>query len=395
MRNNRKDGRNGGGNDGVNSVADVIVIGGGIAGLSCARELARGGMAVTVVEAGVPGAAATSANAGSLHAQIPHDPFRTLGADWARRFQPAVRLFIASLGLWAGLEAELGADLEIAFGGGLLVATNDQEMAEIAEKAAIERAAGLQVDLLGRAEIRALAPYLADSAMGGAFAPAEGKANPLKLAPALLAAARAAGVTVYSGTGPARIEPDGADYVVRAGTQVWRAARVVIAAGSDSGALAGQLGTALDIQAVAIQASVTEPVAPLVPHLVYCAGQKLTLKQSRHGSVLIGGGWDAVVDAQGRPQVHTDNLSANLAVALRMVPALADVQLVRSWAAFVNGTDDWLPIIGPLPGHPGVIMCFVPWMGFTGGPAAALLAAGMLLDRDLLPGVMDASFLPR
>ncbi len=373
---------------------DAIVVGGGIAGLTCARLLAAGGMRAAVVEAGVPGAAATSANAGSLHAQIPHDPFRNLGSDWARRFQPAVRLFIASLGLWRGLEAELNTDLEISFGGGLLVATNEAEMAEIAEKAAIERAAGLEVQLLGRDRIRAVAPYLADSAIGGAFAPAEGKANPLKLAPALAAAARAAGAQLCSGTGAARIAADGDAYVVQAGQQVWRAARVVIAAGSQSGELAGQLGCPLAIDAVAIQASVTEPVAPLVPHLVYCAGQKLTLKQSRHGSLLIGGGWDAAVDADGRPQVDTANLSANLAVALAMVPALAEVQLVRSWAAFVNGTADWLPIIGPLPGHRQVVTCFVPWMGFTGGPAAAALAAGMLLDRDLLPGVMDACFLP-
>jgi glycine/D-amino acid oxidase-like deaminating enzyme len=374
--------------------SDVLVVGGGIAGLSAARLLAQGGMAVTLIEAGVPGAAATSANAGSLHAQIPHDPFRTLGADWARRFVPAVRLFIAALGLWRDLEAALHADLEIGFGGGLLVATNDTEMAEIARKAAIEREAGLQVDLLGRAEIRTLAPYLADTAIGGAFAPAEGKANPLKLAPALLAAARAAGVKVHSAIGTARIAADGDAYVVQAGDRAWTAPRVVIAAGSQSGDLAGQLGCPLAIKAVAIQASVTEAVAPLVPHLVYCAGQKLTLKQSRHGSLLIGGGWDATVDQAGWPQVDPDNLRANLAVALRMVPALADVQLVRSWAAFVNGTDDWLPIIGPLPGHPNAVMCFVPWMGFTGGPAAAALAAGMLLGKDLLPGVMDASFVP-
>ena len=56
-------------------------------------------MAVAVVEAGPVGAQASSANAGSLHAQIPHDPFRTLGEGWARNYQPAIRLLIASLGL--------------------------------------------------------------------------------------------------------------------------------------------------------------------------------------------------------------------------------------------------------------------------------------------------------
>jgi sarcosine oxidase, subunit beta len=155
----------------------------------------------------------------------------------------------------------------------------------------------------------------------------------------------------------------------------------VIAAGSRSGDLAAQLGTPLAIEAVPIQVSVTEPAAPLVPHLVYCAGQKLTLKQSRHGSLLIGGGWDAALDDQGRPQVDPANLAANLRVALAMVPAIGGLNIVRSWAAFVNGTDDWLPIIGPLPGHPNAHVCFVPWVGFTGSPAAAQLTADLVLGR--------------
>jgi len=375
--------------------ADVIIVGGGIAGLATALDLARGGMAVTLVEAGVPGAQASSANAGSLHAQIPHDPFRTLGADWARRFQPAIRLFIASIGLWQRLEADLGADLDIRFGGGLLVAVNEAEMAEIETKATIERDAGLGVDLIGGKALRDLAPYLSERAVGGAFAGIEGKANPLLVAPAYAAAARAAGVTIISGAGPASIAADGGTYVVAAGDQRWCAPRIVIAAGSESGRLAAQLGTPLAIDAVAIQVSVTEPAAPLVPHLVYCASQKLTLKQAKNGSLLIGGGWDARLDEQGRPQVDPGNLAANLKVALDMVPALGSLNLVRSWAAFVNGTDDWLPIIGPLPDHPDAHVCFVPWMGFTGGPAAARLTADRILGRPPFFDLPPDSFAPK
>ncbi|QHL91612.1 FAD-dependent oxidoreductase [Sphingomonas changnyeongensis] len=87
---------------------DVIVIGGGIAGCATACYLARDGVRVRLVEQAAVNGLASSANAGSLHAQIPHDPFRHLGADWARRFSPAVRLFIASLGIWKTLETDLG-----------------------------------------------------------------------------------------------------------------------------------------------------------------------------------------------------------------------------------------------------------------------------------------------
>jgi glycine/D-amino acid oxidase-like deaminating enzyme len=373
---------------------DVIVIGGGIAGCATALELARAGMAVTIVEAGPVGAQASSANAGSLHAQIPHDPFRNLGEAWARGYQPAISLLIASLGIWKGLEADLGADLEIKFGGGLLVATTEAEMAEIEVKAAIERETGLAVEVIGRNTIRERAPYLAEQAIGGAFAPAEGKANPLLVAPAYARAARAAGVVINANTGPASVRRDGEAYVVEAGASQWRAPRMVIAAGSRSGELAAQLGTPLAIEAVPIQVSVTEPAASLIPHLVYCAGQKLTLKQSRHGSLLIGGGWDAALDDQGRPQVDPANLAANLRVALAMVPAIGSLNIVRSWAAFVNGTDDWLPIIGALPGHAQAFVCFVPWVGFTGSPAAARLTADMVLGRPQSFDVPLAPFAP-
>jgi sarcosine oxidase, subunit beta len=373
---------------------DVIVIGGGIAGCATALELARAGMAVTVVESGPVGAQASSANAGSLHAQIPHDPFRNLGEAWAWNYQPAIRLLIASLGIWKGLEADLRTDLEIGFGGGLLVATTEAEMAEIEVKAAIEREAGLAVEVIGRNAIRERAPYLAEQAIGGAFAPAEGKANPLLVAPAYARAARAAGVAIHPDTGPASVQRDGDLYVVAAGATQWRAPRIVIAAGSRSGELAAQLGTPLAIEAVPIQVSVTEPAAPLIPHLVYCAGQKLTLKQSRHGSLLIGGGWDAALDDQGRPQVDPANLAANLRVALAMVPAIGGLNIVRSWAAFVNGTDDWLPIIGALPGHPQAFVCFVPWVGFTGSPAAARLTADLVLGRPPSFDLSLAAFAP-
>ena len=367
---------------------EVIIIGGGIAGTATALYLARDGVRVRLIEASVIGGQASGANAGSLHAQIPHDPFQRLGADWARAFQPAIRLFIASLDIWRRLEADLGVDLEIGFGGGLLVATNAREMAEIAAKAAIERAAGLDVELLDQAAVRDRAPYLAESVIGGAFCAAEGKANPLLVAPAFAAAARAAGVEILTGTGPVRIAAAGHGYVVTAGANVHQAPRLVIAAGAATGALAAQMGARLAIEAFPIQVSVTEPAEAFVPHLVYCAGEKLTLKQNRHGSVLIGGGWDAAVDTRGRPVVDPVNLVANLRVAARVVPGIGALHLVRSWAAFVNGTADWLPILGELPGAPGAFVNYVPWMGFTGGPAASRIIA------DLVQGRPSASDVP-
>jgi glycine/D-amino acid oxidase-like deaminating enzyme len=376
-------------------VDEVIVVGGGIAGCATAYYLARDGVAVTLVEqAGLSGLA-SSANAGSLHAQIPHDPFRNLGPEWAQNYAQAIPFYMASLDIWRTLEAELGTDLEIGFGGGLLVGATEAEMAEIAAKAQVERAAGLPMELLDSRSLREHAPYLSESLIGGALCPIEGKANPMLVAPAFARAAQAAGAQIASYSGPAALRREAGAYTVTTDTGRYTADRIVIAAGSASGALTQSLGVTLGVQAFPIQVSVTEPAAPLIKHLVYSAGEKLTMKQTRAGSILIGGGWSARLDAEGRPVVDIENLAQNLSLARAAVPAIGGLKLVRSWAAFVNGTDDWLPILGELPGAPGVFLNYVPWMGFTGGPAAARAIASMVQGKAPPMAAPFDAFRPR
>jgi sarcosine oxidase, subunit beta len=367
----------------------VIVIGGGLAGCAAAYYLARDGVEVTLLEAGEINQLASGSNAGSLHAQIPHEPFALKGEAWGRLFMPTVRLLRASLAMWRGLEAELDADLEVRFGGGMLVGQTAEEMRQIRAKVAIQREAGLETELIDAADLAHRAPYLASGAHGAAFCAIEGKANPLHVAPAFARAAAALGARIVTRTGAATIERERDGYRI-----AWRggscdARRIVVAAGAATGPLLESLGIRLAIDAVPIQVSVTEPAEPFLPHLVYAAGEKLTMKQAKSGGVLIGGGWAARLDAAGRPMVDPANLAANLALACRVVPAISGLSLLRSWPAIVNGTDDWMPIIGELPAAPGIFLSYVPWLGFSGGPAAARAIASMVQGR---PPEMDVDF---
>jgi glycine/D-amino acid oxidase-like deaminating enzyme len=155
------------------------------------------------------------------------------------------------------------------------------------------------------------------------------------------------------------------------------------------------LGIDMPVEGHPIQVCVTEPTRPLVPHLVYSAGEKLTLKQTRFGSLLIGGGWPSRPGRSGRPMTDPDSLAANLAVAVDVVPALAGVSIVRSWAAIVNGTADWKPILGAVPRVPGFFINFVPWMGFTAGPAAARIVASQVQGKPPPFDLDVAPFIPR
>jgi glycine/D-amino acid oxidase-like deaminating enzyme len=366
----------------ANLKTDVLVIGGGLAGTATAYYLAREGVEVTLIERLDLNTQASGSNAGSLHLQIPFPEFISEGEDWARVFTQAIPVMRESIRLWRGLEAELGTDLEVSIDGGLLVAETEAQMRDIARKAAIERAAGLKIELLSAADLRGIAPYLSERMIGAAYCPEEGKANPLKATPAFAAAARKHGARILANCEATALAPDGNGYRAETAAGPISARRVVNAGGADAGRISAMLGIELPIEAFPIQVSVTEPAEPLVNHLVYFAGDKLTLKQAKNGSFLIGGGWSSLWSARARrPTVNPQSLRSNLMVARHVVPRLDSVCVLRVWPAVVNGTADWKPVLGELPGRPGVFMTMFPWMGFTAGPMSALLTAELVLGR--------------
>lgn len=361
---------------------DVLIVGGGLAGCATAYYLAREGVEVALIERSDLNTQASGSNAGSIHAQIPHEPFMSLGEDWARTFAPTIPLMLESIRIWAGLEAELGCDLEVSLEGGLLVAETEAQLRDVERKARLERAHGLAVEILSARDLRQTAPYLSERMVGGAFCPTEGKANPLKVTPAFARAARRHGARLSANTMLTGLAPDANGYLARTSRGTIRARRVVNCAGAEAGRVSAMLGVPLPIEGHPIQVNVTEPAEPFIKHLVYFAGEKLTLKQARNGSLLIGGGWPARWSAAGdRPVVSLDSLRANLTIARTVVPRLGSIRLLRVWPAIVNGTADWKPILGEMPGLPGFFINMFPWMGFTAGPISALVTAELVMGR--------------
>ena len=361
---------------------DVLIIGGGLAGTATAYYLAREGVEITLVERYDLNTQASGSNAGSLHAQIPHESFLIEGEGWARAFAPVIPIMLESIKLWEKLADGLQADLEVAVTGGLLLAETQGQMRDVRRKALIERAQGLEIEILSGADVRRIAPYASERMIGGAFCPNEGKANPLRATPAFATAARRHGARIISNCAVLGLAAENRGYRAETAAGAIQAERVVNAAGAEAGRIAALLGVELAVAGHPIQVSVTEPAEPFVDHLVYFAGEKLTLKQAKNGSFLIGGGWPARWSARGeRPAIDRDSLMANLRVACQVVPRLASVRLLRSWPAIVNGTADWKPILGEVPGLPGFFINMFPWMGFTAGPISALVTAELVMGR--------------
>jgi glycine/D-amino acid oxidase-like deaminating enzyme len=298
--------------------------------------------------------------------------------------------------MWRSLSDELATDLEVKLRGGLLVARTAADMRAIERKARYEREQGLETRLFDRADIQREAAYVSDEMIGGAFCPGEGKANPFVATPAFARAAERLGARIERHTQVLGIERTNGGYEIATSKGVFPARRIVNAAGSDADKIAGLLGIDLgDVQGFPIQVSVTERIAPMIPHLLYCASDKLTLKQNQVGSLLIGGGWEADIGPYGVPIANPVSLQRNMAVALSVVPALENIRVIRTWAAIVNGTDDWKPILGEIGKSPGFFVNFFPWMGFTAGPIAARIVASLVQGRPAPFDIDLTPFLPK
>lgn len=362
---------------------DVIIIGGGISGCALSYFLASDGVEVILLERSGLNSESSGANSGSLHGQIPHETFLDKGKEWANAFGPTLGLMGESIKLWKNIEELLETDLEVRINGGLLVARNDQEIKAIRAKATIEKKFGIHSEFLDKSNLRKFAPYLSDDTIGAMFYPEEGKANPLLVTPAFALNSEKLGVQIHRQAEVECINVKKNGFLVDTNIGSFSCNRIVNCSGNEINRINSMVGLSYKVFADPIQSNVTEPIEHLIDHLVYSAGVRLTLKQTVHGSCIIGGGWPSIIDnATGRLKISFESVMRNLIAATDIVPCLESTQLVRTWPAMVNATDDWIPILGETKSVKGFFVCFFPWMGFTGGPISARILADNITSRS-------------
>ena len=162
-----------------------------------------------------------------------------------------------------------------------------------------------------------------------------------------------------------------------------QARRLLLACGAWTRPAGALLGLDLPVQARINTVSVTERAPPLVGTVIGHATGLLTLKQKPNGTVLIGGGWQGRGTPQeGRGEIVTDTLLANLRLAQFAVPALANLRVVRSWTGFDAAVPDFYPLAGGLPGIPrGYVLACVRG-GYTIGPYIGQLMGDLILGRE-------------
>jgi glycine/D-amino acid oxidase-like deaminating enzyme len=361
--------------------ADVVVIGGGVAGLSTAYYLAKGGADVLLIDRDEAAMAASTANAGSLHVQLlSYDFTNDTPADGG----PAAHtlpLGPRSIALWKQIAAAAGEDLGIRTEGGLMLAEDEAGMAWLHRKSAMERRWGIESHVLGSNELRDLAPALSDRMLGADFVPAEGYGDPLRGMMALLRLVRTSGARLLRGAEVQQIERSGALWTVTTSKGSVTAGHVVNATGPWAGRTGRLVGLNLPVTGTVQQVIVTEPAQSMTRHLVAVANRHLSLKQQASGGFLIGGGWFGGFDpVTGRTSNLRRNIEGNLWVCERALPAVKALSVVRAWTG-INTAIDRAPLLGEAPGLPGFYNT-VTANGYTLGPVAGQMTAEAILHDE-------------
>jgi glycine/D-amino acid oxidase-like deaminating enzyme len=357
----------------------ILIVGGGVVGISTAGYLAKEGAEVAVVDAGYVGG--TTANAGSLHVQMQSVFFQRF-PNLVPNLEKSLYLYKLAAADWTAFQEELRADCEVKISGGLMIAEDQHQLDFLAKKARREKKLGLDVMVLGRAELDRIAPYLGPTVIGAEFCVHEGKVNPLLANAAMRRWAGERGAILLLEEPVLRIEIWGKGFRAVTAKGIVRAAKIVLAAGYHCKPLAAQVGFDLPAKGDALHMNITEGASPFITHLVQHADRPITLKQLGAGQVVIGGGWPAELGKPG--EIVRNKLSSiigNLSLAQHIIPRIGALRLIRTWAG-VNTFIDGCGVIGPVAAIPGLYFAIPGDAGYTLGPLTGRLAAECVLGRE-------------
>ena len=350
--------------------AEVVIIGGGVSGLSSAYFLADAGVDVVVLEKGLIGGEASARNGGSMSPRA-DEPFAIPMATRARE-------------TWKTMDEELGYPTEFIHEGRLQVAMWEEEMDLVRAMAVNAPKFGVEAKEVDPEEMRFLVPELTDRALGGMYFPNAGHSNPQRAVQAYAWACQDRGGRIYQDTAVIGIDVAGGR--VR-GVETSRGAvtadAIVSAAGPQSGLIGDMVGLHVPVAPGRVEIIATVPLESRFT--TYIAGNGLYGRQTLRGNLVFGGGpheWVDVEVDKTPPKPNTPlvrNISRRLA---ELFPALEDTRVLRSWAGVVEQTPDSIPIIDKVNEPEGFVVVCVSGNGFGLSPATGLAVKELIVDGE-------------
>ena len=404
----------------VPAAADVVIIGGGIVGVSTAWFLAKQGINVVLCEKGHIAGEQSGRNWGWVRQQG-RDP----------REMPMI---MESMRIWRGLENEIGEDVGYTEGGVLFAARNDKEMHEYAEWLETANEFGLDTRMIEGGELQQHVRGAAVPWRAALYTASDGRAEPHKAAPAIARAAVKHGATVLTACAVRGVESSAgrvSAVVTEHGTI--KTSAVLCAAGAWTSLFARSLGITLPQLKVRGTVCRTAPAENIVNGNVF--DDRIAIRRRQDGGFTLAHGmildhpitpstfrfalkyvpalmmeirnlrpsigrefldeWSTPtswnLDAESpfeQTRVLNPKPRASVLRSIRrnldtVFPALADTPIVESWAGMIETTPDVVPVIDEAAQYPGFYIA----TGFSGhgfgiGPGAGKAIAGMLTGSD-------------
>jgi D-amino-acid dehydrogenase len=402
----------------------VVVVGGGVVGLACAWELARGGGEVVVLEGDSVGAGVSHGNAGwvcpSITAPLPApgmvreglrqlvgggeafvlrpraDPtfVRWLWTFWrscsSKRHEAGTRALLAlnrrTMELYDGYR-QAGIEFEMHDEGLVVAALSSEGLEPYRRLARLLQRLGYEGDIeeLDGAAAAEVEPALDGSAIACALhAGVDRYLRPEELTAGLARSLRDVGVDLREGWRVASLQRGNGDWAVRSARGDLHADRVVVAAGLGSARLLREHGVRMPLVGARGYSTMVTGAGPPPVHALYLAEAKLGLSPYEDGVRVAG-----VFELGARDTTAPAGAGAKLLEAAR--PYLGgwqpDSDTVRAtWAGLRPATADGLPLIGAVPGRPGLYVAAGHTMlGVTLAPATAAALAPLVLRGERVP----------
>ena len=354
---------------------DVIIIGAGGHGLASAFYLAKnhGIRNIAVLEKGYLGGGNTGRNTTIVRSNYMLDE--------------NAHFYEKSLQLWEQLSSELNYNVMFSQRGVLNLAHTDSQIDAITRRGNTMRLNGIDAELLDEKQIRKLMPYLDFSndvrfpIKGGLLQRRGGTARHDAVAWGLARAADSLGVDIIQNCEVIGFEEAGNKItIVKTSRGNFNCGKVGFAVAGNKGHLASLINLKLPIESHVLQAFVSEPLKPMIDHVVTFGAGHFYISQSDKGGLVFGGDIDMYNSyaQKGNLPLIEEVVTAGLA----MIPSLSRLRITRHWGGVMDMSMDGSPIIGKSPIDNLYLNCGWCYGGFKATPGSGWVFAHTIANDE-------------
>ncbi|MBF0543625.1 MAG: FAD-binding oxidoreductase [Candidatus Riflebacteria bacterium] len=315
---------------------DAVIIGGGILGVATAYALAKRGMTnICVLEKHYLASGSTGRCGGGFRQQ------------WST--EANTRFAMASVKRLEAIEHELDYKTEFFQGGYLIIACNEDEVAQFKKNVAMQRSLGLDVREVDRNEAKKIVPYInTDAFLSATWCPTDGHINPFLLTQAYANAAKRLGAEIHIWTEVTSLmKKSNVFFITTKDSITYQSPILINCAGAFSRGIGNMLNIEIPVDPYRHEILVTEPVERLWNPMVISFSIGLYARQEMNGGIVMGMGDpnEPVGTYVGSSLHFMYEMSKRFTT---LFPKLKGMRIVRQWAGLYEMTADAQPIVGPI-----------------------------------------------